>query len=69
LRAHPIGQALNNHAKENKIELSQPAGFEAIAGHGVRGFVDDTLVTAGTIRVRARSNLPSIRAQKRSKVQ
>jgi Cu2+-exporting ATPase len=51
LSEHPIGQALNTHAKETGLDLSQPSGFEAIAGHGVRGFVDDSLVTAGTLRL------------------
>jgi Cu2+-exporting ATPase len=51
LSEHPIGQALNNYAKEKGFTLSQPDGFEAIAGHGVRGTVDDILVTAGTLRL------------------
>lgn len=51
LSEHPIGQALNSHAKETGLTLSQPTGFEAIAGHGVRGTVDGKLVTAGTLRL------------------
>lgn len=48
---HPIGLALNASAKEKGLELSQPSGFEAIAGHGVKGYVDGNLVTAGTLRL------------------
>jgi Cu2+-exporting ATPase len=51
LSEHPIGQALNRYAKEKGLKLSQPVSFEAIAGHGVRGTVDDKLVTAGTLRL------------------
>jgi Cu2+-exporting ATPase len=48
---HPIGQALNSHAKEKGMTLGQPSGFEAVAGHGVKGIVDGKLVTAGTLRL------------------
>jgi Cu2+-exporting ATPase len=54
---HPIGQALNNHAKEKGITLGQPSGFEAVAGHGVKGTVDEKLVTAGTLRLMNMDNL------------
>jgi Cu2+-exporting ATPase len=48
---HPIGVALNASARERGITLSQPKNFEAIAGHGVKGYVDDLLITAGTLRL------------------
>jgi Cu2+-exporting ATPase len=48
---HPIGLALNVSAKEKGIKLFQPTDFEAIAGHGVKGYVDGKLVTAGTLRL------------------
>ena len=54
---HPIGQALNNHAKEKGMTLSQPSGFEAVAGHGVKGNVDGKHVTAGTLRLMNMENL------------
>jgi Cu2+-exporting ATPase len=54
---HPIGQALNNHAKEKGMTLSQPSGFEAVAGHGVKGTIDGKLVTAGTLRLMNMENL------------
>jgi Cu2+-exporting ATPase len=54
---HPIGQALNSHAKDKGMTLSQPSGFEAVAGHGVKGNVDGKLVTAGTLRLMNMENL------------
>ncbi len=54
---HPIGQALNSHAQEKGMTLGQPSGFEAVAGHGVKGTVDGKLVTAGTLRLMNMDNL------------
>jgi Cu2+-exporting ATPase len=54
---HPIGQALNSHAKEKGMTLSQPSGFEAVAGHGVKGNLDGKHVTAGTLRMMNMENL------------
>ena len=48
---HPIGVALNIVAREKGVEILEPSRFEAIAGHGVKGYVNDTLVTAGTLRL------------------
>jgi heavy metal translocating P-type ATPase len=57
LSEHPIGQALNSHAKKMGMTLSQPSGFEAVAGHGVKGTVNGKLVTAGTLRLMKMENL------------
>jgi len=48
---HPIGMALLKAAEERGLGISQPTGFEAIAGHGVKGYIEDQLVTAGTFRL------------------
>lgn len=53
---HPIGLALVNAAKDKNIELYEPAGFEAIAGHGVRGSINGQLITAGTLRLMERED-------------
>lgn len=53
---HPIGLALVNAAKDKNIELYESAGFEAIAGHGVRGFINGHLITAGTLRLMERKD-------------
>ncbi|MFC1803069.1 heavy metal translocating P-type ATPase [Thermoproteota archaeon] len=54
---HPIGHALNSYAKEKEMTLDEPSGFEAVAGHGVKGIVDGKLVTAGTLRLMNMENL------------
>lgn len=48
---HPIGKALNEAAKERGIKLHDTQGFEAISGHGVRGTVNDSRMTAGTLKL------------------
>jgi len=48
---HPIGVALTRAAEERGLELSETREFEAIAGHGVRGVIGGSLVTAGTLRL------------------
>jgi Cu2+-exporting ATPase len=48
---HPIGQTLNASAREQGIVLNRVSGFEAIAGHGVKGEVNGRRVTAGTLRL------------------
>jgi Cu2+-exporting ATPase len=57
LSEHPIGQALTGHAKDKGISLSDPSGFTAIAGHGVKGQVEGKTVTAGTLRLMNMENL------------
>jgi len=57
LSEHPIGQALTSHAKDKGIALSDPSGFTAIAGHGVKGQVEGRTVTAGTLRLMNMENL------------
>jgi len=51
---HPIGAALVRVAEEKDLSLSEPSRFEAIVGHGVRGYVGGRLVTAGTFRLMER---------------
>lgn len=51
LSEHPIGLALQHAAEERGLSLIEPTGFEAVAGHGVRGSVDGRRVTAGTLRL------------------
>jgi Cu2+-exporting ATPase len=38
-------------AGEKDLNPFEPSRFEAIAGHGVKGFTDNRLVTAGTLRL------------------
>ena len=48
---HPIGVAIVEKAKEKKIELAEPADFEAIAGHGVKAKVEDKKLVMGTLKL------------------
>ena len=45
---HPIAQAIVTLAKERGLALSDATGFEAIAGHGLRGSVNGHVVLSGT---------------------
>jgi P-type Cu+ transporter len=44
---HPLAGAIVSAARERKLELSEPAGFEAPAGKGVVGTVDGHKVAIG----------------------
>jgi Cu+-exporting ATPase len=48
---HPLGEAIVNEAKGRSIRLSDPKGFEAIAGKGVRASVDNKTVFMGNRRL------------------
>ncbi len=47
---HPLGQAVVQAARERGLALSDPQGFEAIAGHGIRAQVDGHSVSVGAPR-------------------
>ncbi len=44
---HPLAQAIINAAKQRQAELPAAEAFEAIAGHGVRGRVDNSEILFG----------------------
>ncbi len=44
---HPLAAAIVDAAKERKLELSEPSGFDAPAGKGVLGTVDGHKLTIG----------------------
>src|ERR1700730_8215773 len=44
---HPLATAIVNVAKERQLELSEPSGFDALAGKGVTGTVDGHKLTIG----------------------
>ncbi|MBA3944535.1 MAG: copper-translocating P-type ATPase [Herpetosiphonaceae bacterium] len=48
---HPLGEAIVRAAQARQLTLAQPNGFEALAGHGVRGDVDDRHVLIGSPRL------------------
>jgi Cu2+-exporting ATPase len=54
---HPIGHALNSYAKDNGVELYRTINFEAVAGHGVKGTVNEMQITAGTLKLMQMENM------------
>jgi len=50
---HPIARAVTLGAEERGIDLARPADFEIVAGRGLRGTVDGTVVTIGTPKLLA----------------
>lgn len=47
---HPLAEAVVNHAKQKDITIPEVTDFMAIAGSGVQGKVDNSLVQVGTRR-------------------
>jgi Cu+-exporting ATPase len=47
---HPLGQAIVRAAQEQGLVLSEPQGFEALAGQGIMATVDERRVLVGTRR-------------------
>ena len=50
---HPLGRAIVNRAREDEIGDRSVTGFEAVAGKGVRGRVDEQEVLVGTSQLLA----------------
>ena len=48
---HPLGEAVVRAAEAEKLPLSQPTAFEAVAGHGIRAVVDGRTVFIGNRRL------------------
>ncbi len=54
---HPLGEAIVRAAQEQGLALSEPAGFESIAGHGIRAQVDGHDVLLGNLRLMQREKV------------
>ncbi len=54
---HPLGEAIVRAAEELRLKLSEPAGFQSIAGHGVVAEVDGTRVLLGSLFFMKRENV------------
>ena len=54
---HPIGAAIAAAARDRGLELPAVAGFEAVAGHGVRAQVAHTMVWVGGRKLAAEAGL------------
>jgi len=48
---HPLGEAISAEANARGLILSEPMGFSAIAGHGVRAEVDEQKLLIGNRRL------------------
>ena len=48
---HPLGEAIVTAARAKGLALSEPAGFESIAGHGIVATVDDHELLLGNLRL------------------
>ncbi len=47
---HPLAEAIVTAAEENGLRLSTAEDFEAVTGHGVKGFVEGRMVALGNKR-------------------
>jgi Cu+-exporting ATPase len=54
---HPLGAAIVRAARSQGLRLSEPAGFEAIAGHGIAATVDGHQVLLGNLRLMDRQGI------------
>jgi len=48
---HPLGEAIVESAKAEKIDLPEPQSFNAIPGHGVVAVVENRQVTLGNLKL------------------
>lgn len=54
---HPLGEAIVNGAAQRGISVGESSGFSAIAGHGVKGRVEDHDVLLGNSKLMADLNI------------
>ena len=54
---HPLGESIVRSAQEKGLSLSEPVGFEGIAGHGIAAIVDGRHVLIGNLRLMKREQV------------
>ncbi len=54
---HPLGEAIVQSAQAKGLVLSEPAGFEGIAGHGIAAEVDGRAILLGNLRLMKQKNV------------
>jgi Cu+-exporting ATPase len=54
---HPLGQAVVNKAKDDKLELLPVDNFESITGHGIKGKIGDQEILIGNERLMQQFNI------------
>jgi Cu+-exporting ATPase len=50
---HPLGEAIVNGTRDRGIEITEPAAFEAVPGHGIAATVDGRRVVLGNLKFMA----------------
>lgn len=55
---HPLGQAIVEYAREQKLELEEPRDFEAVPGQGISGTVSGQQLLVGNRKLMAANNIP-----------
>lgn len=55
---HPLGEAIVRSAREKGLELSEPAAFEGIAGHGIQAEIDGRRILVGNLRLMQQAAIP-----------
>lgn len=60
---HPLGEAIVRAARHRNIDLPKVDGFEAIAGHGIKGTVDGVPILLGNRRLLKRENIDVVAAE------
>jgi P-type Cu+ transporter len=48
---HPLGEAITAEANARGLDISEPLGFTAVAGHGVQAEVDGKIILVGNRRL------------------
>ncbi|NMB88049.1 MAG: copper-translocating P-type ATPase, partial [Chloroflexi bacterium] len=54
---HPLGEAIVAEAGNRGLELSQPQGFAAVSGYGVKAEVDGHQIMVGNLRMMQENNV------------
>ena len=54
---HPLAEAIVNYAEEKKIALIKPSKFNAVAGHGVEGTIDNKEIFLGNRKLMEREKI------------
>lgn len=44
---HPLGEAIVKKAREENVQLKDPADFQAVPGHGIKARIDEKIVLLG----------------------
>ncbi len=54
---HPIGKAIIAKAQDSGVSISEPSGFEAVPGHGIKAKVDGKRIVLGNRALMAQASI------------